>query len=87
MEEMRGACFAASALPFRGRERTAVDNDVCPERRSLRYHESCLALGSVEESSAAVSKPRSVQGPSALPPSCQGPYPGCLFTVLTTVVM
>ena len=27
---------------------------------SLRYHETCLALESVEESSAAVSKPRSV---------------------------
>ena len=60
MEEMRGACFAGSASPFRGRERTAVDIDVCPERRSLRYHETCLALESVEESSAAVSKPRSV---------------------------
>ena len=30
------------------------------ERRSPRYHETCLALESVEESSAAVSKPRSV---------------------------
>ena len=60
MEEMRGACFAGSASPFRGRERTAVDIDVCPERRSLRYHETCLALESVEESSAAVSKPRCV---------------------------
>ena len=39
MEEMRGACFAGSASPFRGRERAAVDIDVCPERRSPRYHE------------------------------------------------
>ena len=31
-----------------------------PERRSPRYHETSLALGSVEESSAAVSKPRCV---------------------------
>ena len=60
MEEMRGACFAGSASPFRGRERTAVDIDVCPERRSLRYHETCLALESVEESSAAVNKQSSV---------------------------
>ena len=60
MEEMRGACFAGSAPPFRGRERTAVDIDVCPERRSLRSHETCLALESVDESSAAVCKPRSV---------------------------
>ena len=62
MEEMRGAVtgagFAGSAPPFRGRERAAVDVDVGPERRSPRYHETCLALE--EESSAAVSKPRSV---------------------------
>ena len=30
MEEMRGAGFAGSAPPFRGRERAAVDIDVCP---------------------------------------------------------
>ena len=60
MEEMRGACFAGSAPPFRGRERAAVDVDVGPERRSPRYHETCLALESVEESSAAVLEPRCV---------------------------
>ena len=60
MEEVRGAGSAGSASPFRGRERAAVDIDVCPERRSPRYHETCLALESVEESSAAVSKLRSV---------------------------
>ena len=60
MEVMRSAGFAGRAPPFRGRERAAVDIDVCPERRSPRYHETCLALESVEESSAAVSKPRSV---------------------------
>ena len=27
-----------------GRERAAVDVDVGPERRSPRYHETCLAL-------------------------------------------
>ena len=32
MEEMRGAGFAGSVSPFRGRDRTAVDIDVCPER-------------------------------------------------------
>ena len=56
---MRDVGFAGSAPPFRGRERAAVDVDVGPERRSPRYHETCLALGSVEESSAAVSTPRS----------------------------
>ena len=60
MEEMRGAGFAGSSPPFLGRERAAVDVDVGPERRSPRYHETCLALESVEESSAAVSKPRCV---------------------------
>ena len=51
MEEMRGASFARSSPPFRGRERTAVDADVDQERPSPRYHETCLALESVEESS------------------------------------
>ena len=60
MEEMRGAGFAGSSRPFLGRERTAVDVDVCPERRSPRYHETCLALESVEESSAAVCEPKGV---------------------------
>ena len=41
-------------------KRTAVDIDVCPERRSPRYHETCLDLESVAGFSAAVSKPRSV---------------------------
>ena len=49
MEKMRGACFPESSPPFLGRERAAVDVDVCPERRSPRYHETCLALESVEE--------------------------------------
>ena len=52
--------FAGSAPPFLGRERAAVSVDVDPERRGPRYHETCLALESVEESSAAVSKPRCV---------------------------
>ena len=52
--------LAGSSPPFLGRERAAVDVDVGPERRSPRYHETCLALESVEESSAAVSKPRGV---------------------------
>ena len=49
MEEMRGTSFAGSAPAFRGRERPAIDIDVCSERRSPRYHETCLALESVEE--------------------------------------
>ena len=42
MEEMWGAGFAGSSPPFLGRERVAVDVDVGPERRSPRYHETCL---------------------------------------------
>ena len=43
-----------------GGERAAVDVYVGPERRSPRYHETYLALESIKESSAAVSKPRGV---------------------------
>ena len=60
MKEVRGAVFAGSSPPFLGRERAAVDVDVGPERRSLRYHETGLALESVKESSATVNKPRCV---------------------------
>ena len=60
MEEMRGTGFAGSVSPFLGRERAAIDVDVDSESRSPRYHETCLALESIEESSAAVSKPRCV---------------------------
>ena len=60
MKEVRGAVFAGSSPPFLGRERAAVDNDFGPERRSPRYHETGLALESVKESSATVSKPRCV---------------------------
>ena len=49
MEEVGGADFAESSPPFRGRERAAVNVDVGPERRSPRYHQSCLALESVKE--------------------------------------
>ena len=58
MRDVGGAVLAGSTPPFLGRERAAVDVDVGPERRSPRYHETvtetCLALESVEESSAAV---------------------------------
>ena len=60
MKDVGGAVLAGSTPPFLGRERAAVDVDVGPERRSPRYHETCLALESVKESSAAVSKPRGV---------------------------
>ena len=60
MKDVRGAVLAGSTPPFLGRERAAVDVDVGPERRSPRYHETCLALESVEEGSAAVSEPRCV---------------------------
>ena len=52
--------FAGSAPPFLGRERAAVNVDVGPERRSPRYHETCRALESVEESSTTVLQPRCV---------------------------
>ena len=60
MKDVGGAVLAGSTPPFLGRERAAVNVDVGPERRSPRYHESCLALESVKESSAAASKPRCV---------------------------
>ena len=60
MKDVGGTVLAGSSSQFRGRERAAVDVDVGPERRSPRYHEACLALESVKESSAAVSKPRCV---------------------------
>ena len=54
MKDVGGAGFAGSSPPFLGWERAAVDVGVGPERCSPRYHETCLALESVEESSAAV---------------------------------
>ena len=57
---MGGAELAQRSPPFLSRERAAGSVDADPERRSPRYHETCLALESVEESSAAVSKPRGV---------------------------
>ena len=44
MKDVGGAVLAGSSPPFRGRERAAVHVDVGPERRSLRYHETCLAV-------------------------------------------
>ena len=52
MKDVGGAGLAGSTPPFLGRERAAVNVDVGPERRSPRYHETYLALESVEESSA-----------------------------------
>ena len=60
MKDLGGAGFAGSSPPFLGRERAAVDVDVGPERRSPRYHETCLALESVKASSATVFEPRCV---------------------------
>ena len=63
MKDVGGAVLAGSSPPFLGRERAAVDVDVGPERRSPRYHETCLALESIKEGSAcsaAVSEPRCV---------------------------
>ena len=60
MKDVGGAVLAGSTPPFLGRERAAVDVDVGPERRSLRYHETYLALESIKEGSAAVSEPRCV---------------------------
>ena len=44
MKDVGGTVLAGSSLPFLERERAAVDVDVGPERRSPRYHETCLAL-------------------------------------------
>ena len=60
MKDVGGAGFAGSSPSFLGRERAAVNVDVGPERRSPRYHETCLALESFEESSAAVGEARCV---------------------------
>ena len=60
MKDVGGAVLAGSTPPFLGRKRAAIDVDVGPERRSPRYHETCLALESIKEGSAAVSKPRGV---------------------------
>ena len=49
MKNVGGASFAGSSPPFLGRERAAVDVDVGPERRSPRYHETCLALESFKD--------------------------------------
>ena len=49
MKEERGASFAGSSPSFLDRERAAVNVDVGPERRSPRYHETCLALESVKQ--------------------------------------
>ena len=48
MKDVGGAVLAGSTPPFLGRERAAVNVDVGPERRSPRYHETYLALESVE---------------------------------------
>ena len=61
MKDVGGAVLAGSTPPFLGRERAAVNVDVGPERRSPRYHETCLALESIKEGSAAVSEPRRVR--------------------------
>ena len=44
MKDVGGAVLAGSTPPFLGRKRAAIDVDVGPERRSPRYHETCLAL-------------------------------------------
>ena len=49
LEVVRGSSFPGSSPPFVGQERTAVDVDVGPERRSPRHYETCLALESVED--------------------------------------
>ena len=40
MKEVMGAFFARCSPPFLGRERTAVDVDVGPERRGPHHHET-----------------------------------------------
>ena len=67
----RSACwkFAAVSWAGAGGRRCRINHthtfslsvDVGPERRSPRYHETCLALESIKEGSAAVSEPRRVR--------------------------
>ena len=49
MKDVGGAVLGGSTPPFLGRERATVDVDVGPERRSPRYHETCLALESLKK--------------------------------------
>ena len=44
MEDVGCAVLAGSSPPFLGRERAAVDFVVGPERRSPRYHETCVKI-------------------------------------------
>ena len=60
MKDVGGAGFAGSSPPFLGRERANLCVDVGAECRSPRYHETCLALESVEERSAAAGRPSCV---------------------------
>ena len=46
---MGGAELAQRSPPFLSRERAAGSVDADPERRSPRYHETCLALESVRK--------------------------------------
>ena len=60
---LRGAKLAGAAgrsPPFLSRERAAVSVDVDPERCSPGYHETCLALETVQESRVAAGKRCSV---------------------------
>ena len=60
-KEGRRAEAAGRAPALAGRHRTAVSVDVDAEHCSPRYHETCLALESIKEGSAAVSEPRCVR--------------------------
>ena len=60
MKDVGDAGFAGSSPPFLGRERAAVDVDVGPERRSPRYHETCLpSHGLFERRWVLMIRPRS----------------------------
>ena len=67
MKDVGGAVLAGSALPFLGRERAAVDVDVGPERRSPRYHETCLALVPVPVCLLSTSQPIGIEAERAGP--------------------
>ena len=57
----RRLCWNFAAVAWSGAGgRSAVDVEVGPERRSPRYHETCLVLESVKKSSATVLEPRCV---------------------------
>ena len=75
MKDVGGAVLAGSTPPFLGRERAAVDVDVGPERRSPRYHETCLALESVKDDLTYLAKLKASRCNKPNLPFCASAFP------------